>query len=334
MKLIDFLHFLYKFHSILKGMGDKHFSDEKILESRELLVMFVLNLFKKKVEKEHRDLPVEEEPPIGVMGESTNDGSAAHAAGDGVEYNEDDDQEFMMGLMKAGTTIALPSQGLTLDSMMEDCKKSIEHEFISYIEYCKKINWKETLAKHGTEKYQKLLKDKALNEQKMNINPRYVRYLFDVIGWWRDTGYKLFPRLAVAALIVLAKATHNGYQERVFSIGTFLDSKQQKRRELRHYEMDVLQRINSGLMQEEEYWEEIQATDHDQNDKDILEKFFEITDKVQEQQAKNPPAESKEDGPPPAGEDDVISVASSATDSSEYDYLVPYVDIAASEDES
>jgi hypothetical protein len=314
-------------------MGDKHFSDEKILESREILVMFVLDLFKNKVAKEHRDLPVEEEPPLGVMDQSTNDGSAAHAAEDGVDYHEDDDQEFMMGLMKAGTTISLPSQGLTLESMMEDCKKSIEHEFISYIEYCKKINWKETLDKHGTEKYQKLLSDKALNEQKMNINPRYIRSLFDVIGWWRDTGYKLFPRLAVAALIVLAKATHNGFQERVFSIGTFLDSKQQKRREQRHYEMDVLQRINSGLMQEEEYWVEIQATDHNQNDKEILENFFEITDKVQEQHA-NQPEESKEDDPPPAGEDDVISLASSATDSSEHDYLVPYIDIAASEDES
>ena len=269
-------------------MGDPSFTEDKIQESRDRLVLFVLDLFKEKVQKDHTDMPGETVVPLGVAQETVKDNIE-------VGETEEDDKMFMMGLMQAGASVPVPVQGYSLEMMMEDFKNKIQEEFLTYVDYCKKINWKELLAKHGTEKYHKLHRDNDVNEQKLNVNPRYTRALFDVVGWWKDTGCKLFPKLAVAALIVLAKATHNGYQERVFSIGTFLDTKQQKRREERHYEMDVLQRINSDLMQEEEYWKEYTAHDPSHSDKEIIEGFFKITDQVKEKQVTGAPAEAKDD---------------------------------------
>ena len=282
MKLTTAIAFLfYKCCSILMGMGDQHFTHDKIVEYQELVVQFVMDIFREKVEQEYRDQTGDEEPPLGVVQEDFDHGvPAAAAVAPDCEGQEDDDEMFMMGLLNAGASVPAQSQGDTLESMMQHLKNNIEKEFQSYVDYCKKINWTEVLSKHGTEKYKKLLKEKQVNEKKMNVNPRYTRSFFDVMGWWRDTGYKLFPKLAVGALIILAKATHNGYQERVFSIGTFLDTKQQKRREARHYEMDVLQRINSGMMQEEEYWEEINSTPDGQNDKEKMESFFALTEEI------------------------------------------------------
>jgi hypothetical protein len=347
MKLTNLAVFLlYKCSSILMGMGDQHFTHDKIVQSQQLVLQFVLNLFREKVEQEHRDQSALQEPPLGVVQEgAVNDGiPAAAAPAPDSDNQEDDDEMFMMGLMNAGASLPASTHGYTLDSMMEDLKNNIEQEFQSYVDYCKKINWPEVLSKHGTEKYKKLFKDKQVNEKKMNVNPRYIRSFFDVIGWWRDTGYKLFPKLAVAALIVLAKATHNGYQERVFSIGTFLDTKQQKRREARHYEMDVLQRINGGMMQEEEYWAEIQRTPDAQNDKEMMESFFAVTENIQIEQEAKPAADKIVDDALQAladekeDDDGVISVPNIGpgddTGENQVDNLVPYWDIADSDDDS
>jgi hypothetical protein len=299
--------------------------------------MFVLNLFKAKARQAHMDLAQEEGVPLGVVQEETGDNSGVARAAVDVD-NEDDDEMFLMGLMKAGGTVPAPPVGTTLEAMMEDFKKDIKQEFLSYIHYCKKINWKEVLVKHGTQKYKKLLSQKLLNEAKMNVNPRYMKTLFDVFSWWTDTGCKLFPKIAVAALIVLAKATHNGYQERVFSIGTFLDTKQQKRREERHYEMDVLQRINRDLMQEQQYWEEMRETDASEKDKETMEEFFHITEAVQTQQESLPPEDKVDDQSVVVpGEGDEVSVDATVPDdedNGEQEEQFPYTDIAGSDDES
>jgi hypothetical protein len=332
------LSFLYEQSSILKGMGDVNFTDQKLLASQEKVIKFVVDLFKAKVKQDHMDqVPVQESAPLGVVqGVSGNESGVAMAAANDVG-NEEDDEMFMMGLIQAGATLAAIPEGTTLEVMMDDLKKGIQQEFLSYVAYCKKIDWKEVLAKHGTEKYKKLLREKAVIDHKMNVNPRYTRTLFDVIGWWTDTGSKLFPKIAVAALIILAKATHNGYQERVFSIGTFLDTKQQKRREERHYEMDVLQRINRELMQEQQDWGERDETEA-HNDKELMEGFFKMTEAVQEQQASLAPEAKVDDvSVSVPTEDDEVSVDAAVSDddnNGEQDQQVPYTDIAGSDDES
>jgi hypothetical protein len=289
--------------------------------------MFVLDLFRHKVIAEYREMAMagDDGPPLGVAQARAPEAVSemARVAGEHAD-EEDDDQIFLNSLMQAGATVEVPTKGISLETMLEGYKTKILQELNSYQEFCKKIHWTELLQKFGTDKYKKLLKEKKLLEQKLNVNPRYTRSLFDVISWWRDMGSKLFPHLAVAAFIVLAKATHNGYQERVFSIGTFMDTKQQKRREQRHYEMDILTRINSEVMQEDEYWKECME---DQDDKATLESFFKITEEVVEKIASEPTAKAV----PPSNDSDEVTVGSS--DDGEEDGMVPYVDIAGSDDE-
>ena len=337
--LVCFLHY-----SILKFMGDDNFTDEKLAASQEKAILFIVGLFKDKVVQQHAAKSAEEPvgAPLGVAQDvdATVPPASAPASVVAVDGFDEDDEMFLSVLKEAGAG-SVPAQGMTLESMLEDLKKKVTDEFKSYVQCCKQMVWKEVLAKHGTEKYYKLLATKAVNEQSLNVNPRYTRTMFDVIGWWRFTGHRLFPRLAVAALIVLAKAAHNGYQERVFSIGTFLDTKQQKRREARHYEMDVLQRINNELMHEDEYWEGLSEKPVDLNDKAVAEHFFSITEQEQVLQASTSGQDQEsqmEEEPLDSGlkndEDEVSVHEVVSVDDGEEDSIVPYVDIVDSDDES
>ena len=64
------------------------------------------------------------------------------------------------------------------------------------------------------------------------------------MDWWKikETTY---PELAVGACIVLGKPTHNAFQERVFSRGTYTDSKLRKQLKEESFEKSVLNSVNS-----------------------------------------------------------------------------------------
>jgi hypothetical protein len=195
----------------------------------------------------------------------------------------DDDLLISLLINKAGTTTTEPTPAVSIEMMVDDLRKKVEEELMSYVTFCRNIEWKDMCAKHGTEKHKKMLKEQPLEAERCGVNPRLTRTLFDVIGWWRNHGHKLFPRLAVGAFIVLAKVAHNGFQERVFSVGTFLDTKQQKRREERHYEMDVLQRINSDILLEHDDFFASVKKPPGQDEKDQINEFFKLTEEVQDQ---------------------------------------------------
>ena len=58
-------------------------------------------------------------------------------------------------------------------------------------------------------------------------------------------GHLRFPKVAVAASIVLGKPYHNGFQERVFSTGTWSDGKLKQRMTSDNLELSVLDKVNS-----------------------------------------------------------------------------------------
>ncbi|KAL7580802.1 hypothetical protein ACA910_001079 [Epithemia clementina (nom. ined.)] len=71
-----------------------------------------------------------------------------------------------------------------------------------------------------------------------------------------------------------------------FSIGTILDTKQQKRRQERHYEMDVLQRINSDLLLDDDFYESMKMKQAPgESEKEKLDGFFKLTEEIQEKHA-------------------------------------------------
>lgn len=302
---------------ILKGLGDDNFNDDNMKVWRKDVIEFIANLFREKVADQTKQGPAElsfdnetraERRQRLLNGNNSvqvkTEPGVARLEDDGDDDDEED--EFILGMLRAGNHVPINSVAeLSSQMMMEDMKKSIEEEIQHYEAYCKQISWPDVLAKHGNDKYKQLVKGKDLKVGKLSVNPRYTRSLFDVMGWWKNFGYSMFPRMAVAASIMLPKAAHNAFQERVFSIGTFLDTKQQKRRTAIHYEMDVLSRINSTWMLGEETYE-AQLKD-ESDDKRKVEYFFKLTDELQQVQAEKGVSEETDDSSV-TKEDDEVSV--------------------------
>ena len=72
----------------------------------------------------------------------------------------------------------------------------------------------------------------------------YTSKFFDVLQWWKLVGDKKYGELGIAATIFLGKPTHNGFQERVFSRGTYSDTRLKKRLKEQNFEMSVLNAFN------------------------------------------------------------------------------------------
>jgi hypothetical protein len=77
----------------------------------------------------------------------------------------------------------------------------------------------------------------------------YVSKFFDVTKWWMKHETK-FPELAMGASILLGKPTHNAFQERVFSRGTYSDTKLRKRLKEEFFEMSVMNAVNGEHIDE------------------------------------------------------------------------------------
>ena len=100
--------------------------------------------------------------------------------------------------------------------------------------------------------------------------------LIDVFSWWRKFGKKDFPHLYLGAMIVLGKPSHNGFQERVFSLGNYKDSQLAKWRHENNFAMGVLEHVNVRMMENFESHNYIpsKATEDTVEPKDVIESFF------------------------------------------------------------
>jgi guanylate kinase len=79
-------------------------------------------------------------------------------------------------------------------------------------------------------------------------DPLYAVRMFDVFGWWQQLGRNKFKNLELCALIVLAKPIHNGFQERVFSRGTFTDDQLRRKMKESTFELSILEAINCDVV--------------------------------------------------------------------------------------
>lgn len=95
-----------------------------------------------------------------------------------------------------------------------------------YKEQCLNMNMLVWLDEHGNQVYKEMKrKNKTIDYFKIsNKDALYVAQFFDVTTWWKEHEAK-FPELAISASIILGKPTHNAFQERVFSRGTYTDTK-------------------------------------------------------------------------------------------------------------
>ena len=125
-----------------------------------------------------------------------------------------------------------------------EVKNTITNAVNEYIYYCKnKMNVLGDLRYYGSEYYKKNVLDD--NRLKPPFRDGYYAYrYFDLLLWWELVGTKRWPCLGIAASIVLGKPSHNGFQERVFSRGTYFDDPLKQRMKEDNYEKSVLNSLN------------------------------------------------------------------------------------------
>jgi hypothetical protein len=138
----------------------------------------------------------------------------------------------------------------TSEVIKKDISDSIRVELEEYTNYCATMDVTEQLLLCSHPKYKN---EKELDEKKIkNKDIMYVRERFDLLQWWRIVGFIKFPKLAVAALIILGKPSHNAFQERVFSLGNWTDSKLRKKRKEENFEINLLEACNAEFFNEHE----------------------------------------------------------------------------------
>jgi hypothetical protein len=124
-------------------------------------------------------------------------------------------------------------------------KETVKNQMHDYRLECDRLNVAEYLSIHGNDSYVKFRKEnKVLNEKRLaKRDVMHVMPFFDVTDWWARR-WRQYKDIAIMASIMLGKPTHNAFQERVFSRGTYSDTKLRKRRTEESFEMGVVNSVN------------------------------------------------------------------------------------------
>jgi hAT family C-terminal dimerisation region len=133
------------------------------------------------------------------------------------------------------------------DKSARDFRHQIESMVQDYRKYCTPMQIESWLKEYGNDAYHKECQNNPKRLQhRITVmkDPEYTSKFFEVLSWWRIEGSIKFKELSVVANIILGKPTHNGFQERVFSRGVYLDGKLKKRLKEGNFEMSVLNSFN------------------------------------------------------------------------------------------
>jgi hypothetical protein len=140
-------------------------------------------------------------------------------------------------------------------SLFEEQKKAqrdlIAIQVESYIRYCSEIKIMKLLKEFGNDEFKKVESYLEILDpsSKKFKDASYIANLFDLLKWWKLFGTKNFKELSCGAAVLFGKPTHNGFQERVFSRGTYADCKLKKKLKPENFEMKVLNSLNIEEME-------------------------------------------------------------------------------------
>jgi hAT family C-terminal dimerisation region len=129
------------------------------------------------------------------------------------------------------------------DFLKSEIRKEVDH----FVTYSTTTPLDVFLNEHPTESFKKELEQAAKDKEPAKVNkssPSYAATRFDILHWWNTIGKGIYPKLAIGAPIILGKPAHNGYQERVFSIGKYCDNTLRNRMRPENFEMRVLDTVN------------------------------------------------------------------------------------------
>jgi hypothetical protein len=224
------------FHSILNSIDTVNFNEDKRSEDRNVIEKFLFDLLEKSIEPEVERLIAEETTALQESSRPPKEQPSTSGSFLSIILREQD--------RNLHTQI---NPARKREEKLAELKMKIRSEIDKYFLHCRSIDWLKTLEEHPTENYNKehVLQQVTQNETHLK-NPLWLAHRFDVLSWWRKVGTLLFPYMAVGAPIVLAKPAHNGYQERVFSLGKFCDSPLRSNQTAANFEMRVLDTINKN----------------------------------------------------------------------------------------
>jgi hAT family C-terminal dimerisation region len=138
----------------------------------------------------------------------------------------------------------------TVEKKRKALRKKIELSLNEYRKECKNLKMQQYLEENGNQLYKTLVANKKLEVSRiLSWDVLYVSKLFDATKWWQDHEIK-YPELSLAATVLLGKPTHNAFQERVFSRGTYTDTKLRKSLREEYFEMSVLNSVNGSQIDE------------------------------------------------------------------------------------
>jgi hypothetical protein len=148
-----------------------------------------------------------------------------------------------------GTSVEQRNRQRKKDEIIVEIKKEVDE----YIRHCQSFRFiKNSLDKYGNDKYKKK-PNNGFDEQRVTekmMDGHYAHKYFDIMAWWSEEGNRRFGMVATAAAVVIGKPSHNGFQERVFSRGTYFDSALKQRMKEENFEMAVLNSLTQTKVRE------------------------------------------------------------------------------------
>ena len=156
---------------------------------------------------------------------------------------------------KEGREVTSTKDQEAINKKKNEVKAMVTSAVDEYVHYCRtKMDVVTDLRRFGNDVYADLIKKKqSIDESRIKepfCDGHYANKYFDLLKWWELFGSKRWPCLGLAASIVLGKPSHNGFQERVFSRGTYFDDPLKQRLKEESYERAVLNSLNQDKIEE------------------------------------------------------------------------------------
>jgi hypothetical protein len=232
----QFLLTLY--FSFLYEIDEKNFGDSKIEDYFENAIDYIYNLFEDTIDDDDDTVEIITRP-------SVPDRVIPIENGDEQEINEQDLQLFQRVRQRVNTenTIVV-NKHLVIEKQKNELRDRIIKSMNDYRAQCRDINIEKYLEENGNDLYKSMVEKNTIELLRIKFEDAlYCSKFFDVSQWWMRNQNR-YPELAMGASIILGKPTHNAFQERVFSRGTYSDTKLRKRLKEENFEMSVMNSVN------------------------------------------------------------------------------------------
>ena len=231
---------LYRFLSVAEP---NNFSNNNLDSIKLTVIEYLCDLFKNITIKEN------EVENIDVIMDDVEKKESNVETMDCTSFEYDDDfdpcaeiYEQVLQEEKAMEEIENKNSVETLqEKKKRELRERITEQVETYSKYCAKIDVESFLKLYGNDEYDENLKIYELKlknckneletlklkkgQNKKMKDASFVSNMFNIMKWWNDFGDKNYKEMSCGASILFGKPTHNGFQERVFSRGTYADCK-------------------------------------------------------------------------------------------------------------